>query len=618
MPAPALHFQTLPMGNGYLWLLSGDGVPYRVTADNKIEHISDAQWKPEPVSAAGKDVKIYQIVGAPHAAFALDYSGAVYQFVLSSHLTIRQKVEIYSNQRWYPMIGWSSRTLPTDRASFSNEDGSCSVEMTGFHLKSDGWRWEEPWIVDMDVRKHDKEGWEYATNFAGAVWKPENGVSSFVRRRRWKRHMRYTSLEKWAELSRSSEVIVELAVGGFNVLPEQECFLFALSKEGALLRRVGINANNPDGDYWHEIDGVIEEDERAELSKICCSPSSGTLLVLTWDGRMFIRCGITREMPDGMLWSCLSPPGSRPVAFVSLGSNSVWTTSVDGKLWMGRMNCWPTNHEPIHSAVHFSEVAAGVYGMCLNEKDQLVGVSDTGVVYVREGISSAEPAGRAFLKVVERTSSEPQTWAMVSNAGTEYTNLPKHWVSDHVVIASTSHYRDTKWRKQILEDLCAVNDSCWEAFKSMNNDLGELIDDDVKSESWNHKVRAKLRLAGERRFITGTIYLGVEQLIFQANTGVTIVKPLSEVTSAVREFDAGTSTFTIRTSFCDKSLELGFSEESDRDEWHESLEQCQEKEELERKTVLELPAPSMKIFCEVTESISKTIGINMKKNGITL
>ncbi|EYC26905.1 hypothetical protein Y032_0009g418 [Ancylostoma ceylanicum] len=573
MPAPALHFQTLPMGNGYLWLLSGDGVPYRVTADNKIEHISDAQWKPEPVSAAGKDVKIYQIVGAPHAAFALDYSGAVYQFVLSSHLTIRQKVEIYSNQRWYPMIGWSSRTLPTDRASFSNEDGSCSVEMTGFHLKSDGWRWEEPWIVDMDVRKHDKEGWEYATNFAGAVWKPENGVSSFVRRRRWKRHMRYTSLEKWAELSRSSEVIVELAVGGFNVLPEQECFLFALSKEGALLRRVGINANNPDGDYWHEIDGVIEEDERAELSKICCSPSSGTLLVLTWDGRMFIRCGITREMPDGMLWSCLSPPGSRPVAFVSLGSNSVWTTSVDGKLWMGRMNCWPTNHEPIHSAVHFSEVAAGVYGMCLNEKDQLVGVSDTGVVYVREGISSAEPAGRAFLKVVERTSSEPQTWAMVSNAGTEYTNLPKHWVSDHVVIASTSHYRDTKWRKQILEDLCAVNDSCWEAFKSMNNDLGELIDDDVKSESWNHKVRAKLRLAGERRFITGTIYLGVEQLIFQANTGVTIVKPLSEVTSAVREFDAGTSTFTIRTSFCDKSLELGFSEESDRDEWHESLEQ---------------------------------------------
>ncbi|EPB66075.1 Propeller [Ancylostoma ceylanicum] len=200
------------------------------------------------------------------------------------------------------------------------------------------------------------QGWEYATNFAGAVWKPENGVSSFVRRRRWKRHMRYTSLEKWAELSRSSEVIVELAVGGFNVLPEQECFLFALSKEGALLRRVGIHANNPDGDHWHEIDG-------------------------------------------------------------------------------------------------------------------------------------------------------------------------------------------------------------------------ELIDDDVKSESWNHKVRAKLRLAGERRFITGTIYLGVEQLIFQANTGVTIVKPLSEVTSAVREFDAGTSTFTIRTSFCDKSLELGFSEESDRDEWHESLEQ---------------------------------------------
>lgn len=222
------------------------------------------------------------------------------------------------------MIGWSSRMLPTDRASFSNEDGSISGEMAGFHLKSDGWRWEEPWIVDVDVRKHDKEvgsaficrensnhsvillspvqGWEYATNFAGAVWKPENGVSSFVRRRLWKRHMRYTSLEKWAEvrreilcrltsysafnliqLPRSNELIVELAVGGFDMLPERECFLFALSKDGALLRfgsyssyfsnflssflelftsvfrRVGIHANNPDGDCWHEIDGIVGE-----------------------------------------------------------------------------------------------------------------------------------------------------------------------------------------------------------------------------------------------------------------------------------------------------------------------------------------------------------------------
>ncbi|KIH46401.1 Propeller, partial [Ancylostoma duodenale] len=161
----------------------------------------------------------------------------------------------------------------------------------------------------------------------------------------------------------------------------------------------------------------------------------------------------------------------------------------------------------------------------------------------------------------------------VSNSGADYANLPKHWVSDHVVIASTSHYRDAKWRKQILEDLCAVNEACWEAFKSMSNELGDLIDDEVKSDSWNHKVRAKLRLAGERRFVAGMIYLSVEQMMFQPNSGNTVVKSLTEVTSAAREFDPSTSTFIIRTSFCGESLELGFSEECDRDEWHEFLEQ---------------------------------------------
>ncbi|VDN24047.1 unnamed protein product [Cylicostephanus goldi] len=156
------------------------------------------------------------------------------------------------------MVGWSSRTLPTDRASFTNEDGTKSGKMTGFQLKSEGWRWEEPWIVDIDLRRHDKEGWEYATNF-GATWKPDNGVGVFVRRKRWKRHMRYTSIEKWAEIPQSSGTIVELAIGGFDILPPQECLLIALSKNGKLLRRVGIHANNPDGDCWQEIDGIVTD-----------------------------------------------------------------------------------------------------------------------------------------------------------------------------------------------------------------------------------------------------------------------------------------------------------------------------------------------------------------------
>ncbi|KAE9418363.1 hypothetical protein Angca_001980, partial [Angiostrongylus cantonensis] len=57
--------------------------------------------------------------------------------------------------RWYPVMGWCSRTLPTDR--FTNESGWKSGEMDKFQLKSEGWRWEEPWIVDLDARRCDKE-----------------------------------------------------------------------------------------------------------------------------------------------------------------------------------------------------------------------------------------------------------------------------------------------------------------------------------------------------------------------------------------------------------------------------------------------------------------------------
>ncbi|KAJ1364635.1 hypothetical protein KIN20_024765 [Parelaphostrongylus tenuis] len=290
------------MGNGYLWLVNSNGVPYRVTASDKIEHISDAQWKPEPVLDSGKNLRVQQIVAAPHTAFALDNTGAVFQFVLTSYVTVRQQVEIYSNQRWYPVMGWSSRTLPTDRASFTNENGwRKSEELDGFKLKSDGWRWEEPWMVDLDARKCDKEGWEYAINFVGAVWKREKSVNSFVRRRKWKRYMRYTGLEKWIKLPTERKNFVELAIGGFDIFPDHQFLLFALSKGGNLFRRVGIHASNPDGDYWQEMPEIEANAEREELLRISCSAALGTLVVMTWNGRLFLRIGITRETPLGCL-----------------------------------------------------------------------------------------------------------------------------------------------------------------------------------------------------------------------------------------------------------------------------------------------------------------------------
>uniref|UniRef100_A0A7I4Y739 Galectin domain-containing protein n=1 Tax=Haemonchus contortus TaxID=6289 RepID=A0A7I4Y739_HAECO len=567
------------MGNGYLWLLSSNGVPYRVTADNRIEHISEAQWKSEPVVVEGEQQKIHQILAAPHAAFALDLNGNVFQFVLNSHLTIRRRVEIYANQRWYPVAGWSSRTLPTDRAAFSNEDGSKSGDMSGFQLKADGWRWEESWIVDVDVRKCDMEGWEYATNFAGAAWSPKKSVSSFVRRRRWKRHMRYTSIEKWAELPREEKTtFVELAVGGFDLLPDRNCLLFALSKDGYVYRRVGIDGNNPGGDSWRKIPEIESEEGREDLAKISCSASLGTLVVLTWDGRLFFRAGITRDCRDGTTWCPLLAPQNLPLAFISIGTRSMWVVSVDGKLWSKRLHPSKAGHEQSSfSELNYFEFGGEVYGLCINADDQVAGISDSGVIYVRDGVSPNEPAGRSFVRIVERTSTDSQKWAAVANSGSRYTSLPKHWVNEHVVVLATANFRYATWRKQILKDLCAANELCWEAFRSSGNDLEELMEEGQDPDSWNRKYPAKLRRQGDQRFQNGVVLLSSHQLMFQPATGNAVVKSLPEIISAIRSFDVSGSIFTILLKFVSptfsEELEIGFSEESERDDWHELLQQ---------------------------------------------
>ncbi|VDO93204.1 unnamed protein product [Heligmosomoides polygyrus] len=552
------------MGTGYLWLVNAKGVPYRVTAESKIEHISDAQWKPEPLVANGEQLKVRQIAAASHAAFALDHSGSVFQFVLNSHLTIRRRVEIYANQRWYPMIGWSSWTLPTDRASFSNEDGSRSGDLTGFQLKADGWRWEEPWIVDGDVRRYDREGWEYATNFAGTVWSPEGGVGSFVRRRKWKRHMRYTSIEKWAELPREDDVFVDLAVGGMNILPDRNCLLFALSKEGTIFRRAGIQGNNPGGDYWHRIPGIECEEGTEDVSKISCSTSQGTLLALTWDG----------HCQDGTTWCPLLTPQNLPLAFVSIGTKIVWAVT----LWIKRLES-SAHDESTFSKSKYSEAGGEVYGLSLNADDQVAGTSDSGVVYIRDGVSSSEPSGKSFVPIVERVGFSGQKWATVSNSGARYTNIPKHWVNEHVVVDSIARFREAGWRKKILKDLCEVNEACWEAFRSTGNDLEELIEQQQEPGSWNRKYAASLRRAGERRFQKGVAFLGAQQLMFQSNGG-TMTTVLAEMTAAIRDFDFATSTYTIQLRFCgsgrNDTMEIGFSEESERDDWHELLQQVEQ------------------------------------------
>ena len=103
-------------------------------------------------------------------------------------------VECYENQRYYPVVGWSSRLLPTDRPSWSNDEGTQAKQFTDFKCPP-GWSWVSDWRIDKGSGSgsdgngdKDGEGWSYQVEFA-REWKGEavRGTRNLVRRRRWVR-----------------------------------------------------------------------------------------------------------------------------------------------------------------------------------------------------------------------------------------------------------------------------------------------------------------------------------------------------------------------------------------------------------------------------------------------
>lgn len=118
------------------------------------------------------------------------------------------EVETYENWRWYPVIGWSQNLLPTDRYTWSSEDGKTEVtkesyeketkKLVVFSNKEDGnddkifvpaYDWVGDWEVFVEKDKSDADGWRYARDFPCEYF-PENFFGVCVRRRLWIRRFR--------------------------------------------------------------------------------------------------------------------------------------------------------------------------------------------------------------------------------------------------------------------------------------------------------------------------------------------------------------------------------------------------------------------------------------------
>eukprot|EP01063_Lacrimia_lanifica_P035959 TRINITY_DN6997_c0_g3_i1.p1 TRINITY_DN6997_c0_g3~~TRINITY_DN6997_c0_g3_i1.p1 ORF type:complete len:3924 (+),score=1494.40 TRINITY_DN6997_c0_g3_i1:108-11879(+) len=96
----------------------------------------------------------------------------------------RSMVETYENQRYYPIVGWSSKLLPTDGPKWSckNRKEDRRREVLDQRLGKE-WRWLGTWEMERSSDT-DKDGWTYAVDFP-FKYHNKKSAGHCVRRRRW-------------------------------------------------------------------------------------------------------------------------------------------------------------------------------------------------------------------------------------------------------------------------------------------------------------------------------------------------------------------------------------------------------------------------------------------------
>ena len=102
--------------------------------------------------------------------------------------------EVFENQRYFAMIGWTARTLPSERHAWSDKTGGCKDPRTLDSVKlpnQDFWEWQNDWTIDMSFG--DDDGWTYTSvNFRNTPYRDHSYTGAVVRRRRWIRTRKAT------------------------------------------------------------------------------------------------------------------------------------------------------------------------------------------------------------------------------------------------------------------------------------------------------------------------------------------------------------------------------------------------------------------------------------------
>lgn len=299
---------------------------------------------------------------------------------------------IYENQRWNPISGFSTASLPTDRHLWSDVTGKHKRSKEYTKLLSMHWQWISDWVVDFHTPGGvDRDGWQYAVDFP-ANYHAKKQFTDYVRRRRWYRKARINIKGPWQEVGNTR--VLDVSLQSFDSSVDAPIIAWAISTNGDVLARKNVSQSNMAGTAWEHIPC-----DRSLVS-ISCS-SDNKVWAVAKNGAIYYRFGITSEKPYGVSWQPLESPSGVTFKQISAGKCGVWvldsngrlavrkeisTTFPEGSHWQILVNI-PTDPPHYEGCVGFKSVSVG---------DVVMAASNSGYICFRVGITDCNPAGTGW------------------------------------------------------------------------------------------------------------------------------------------------------------------------------------------------------------------------------
>ncbi|XP_014245754.1 tectonin beta-propeller repeat-containing protein isoform X2 [Cimex lectularius] len=447
------------MPSSMLFAVNNEGRVYGLSTNGR-------NWREFPY--LGLDFK--QLSAVPNFLWAVGSDSQIYVHVHGLDIPIRIKEEAFENQRWYPLEGFSSRLLPTDRYHFSSEDGLTERSLEKIRVPSMAWQWDSPWRIEtvLNGEPLDHDGWTYAVDFP-AIFCSTKQWTSCVRRRKWVRRRKYCAMNSWCAVAPlhhdpTKEPFIDVSVGGQAMVDTSDSSLlvWAVTAQGRVMLRKDVSYTCPEGTRW----AVVPTPLGCDVKSISCG-ATGMVWATLWSGKALIRLGVTPSTPLGETWVEISPPDNLKLSHISVGSNSVWTVSSEKSVWFRKGVKGDCNASAeLAKGTGWVEMVGNMSMISVTSDDQVfaVGIDDRSL-YFRVGVCPSELTGKRWRSLqaavqISRASSIASNFNYKSSASLNNSlgsNDKYEWLESRS--APTSLKVKPDWQKPVATSLPASEGS---------------------------------------------------------------------------------------------------------------------------------------------------------------